>query len=279
MITRRMFSRSALLVAVAALALIWLTPIVVTFMVSLKDNDDFTSNPIWALPTHIALLDNIKFAWTTGTLGSSFLNTILYAVGSSVVAILLASLAAYALVHLKVRGRFGWFLLIYSGTIFPFQMYLLPLYYLYINSNLYDSRIGLTIFYIAICIPFCLFVLRNYFTTISDEIPEAARLDGLSDFGVYLYIFMPMSLSALAALFLFQFTWIWNELLFGITLARSQDVRPLMASLAGMRGIYAAQNMPGVLAGALIASAPTIIIFLLLRRYLLRGLVLSTQGE
>jgi len=96
---------------------------------------------------------------------------------------------------------------------------------------------------------------------------------------VYLYIFMPISLSALAALFLFQFTWIWNELLFGITLARSQDVRPVMAGLAGMRGIYAAQNTPGVLAGALIASAPTIIIFLILRRYLLRGLALSTQGE
>src|SRR5689334_18158760 len=138
MITRRMFSRSALLMAISALALVWLTPIVVTFMVSLKDNDDFTSNPIWALPKHIALLDNINFAWTTGTLGSSFFNTILYAIVGAAVAIILASLAAYALVHLKVRGSFGWFLLIYSGTIFPFQMYLLPLYYLYINSNLYD---------------------------------------------------------------------------------------------------------------------------------------------
>src|SRR5579859_2552066 len=276
---RRMFSRSVLLVAVAALALVWITPLVVTFFVSIKDNDDYTSNPLWAMPQRIAIIENIQFAWTTGTLGASFVNTILYAVVGAGVAIILASLAAYALVHLKVRGSFGWFLLIYSGTIFPFQMYLLPLYYLYVNTNLYDTRTGLIIFYIAICIPFCLFVLRNYFTTISDEIPEAARLDGLSDFGVYFYIFMPMSLSALAALFLFQFTWIWNELLFGITLARSQDVRPVMAGLAGMRGIYAAQNTPGVLAGALIASAPTIIIFLLLRRYLLRGLVLSTRSD
>jgi multiple sugar transport system permease protein len=274
-----MFSRSALLVAIIALALIWITPLVATFFESLKSNDDYTSNPIWTLPSRIALPDNINFAWTTGTLGTSFLNTILYASVGAVVAIILASLAAYALVRLKVRGRFGWFLLIYSGTIFPFQMYLLPLYYLYINTNLYDTRFGLNVFYIAICIPFCLFVLRNYFTTISEEITEAARLDGLSDFGVYIYIFMPISFSALAALFLFQFTWIWNELLFGITLARSQDVRPVMAGLAGLQGIYAAVNIPGVLAGALIASVPTVIIFLILRRYLLQGLVLSTQGE
>jgi len=80
-------------------------------------------------------------------------------------------------------------------------------------------------------------------------------------------------------LFLFQFTWIWNDLLFGITLARSEDVRPLMAGLAGMRGIYASQNTPGVLTGALIASVPTILIFIGLRRYLLRGMVLTTQGE
>src|SRR5258707_558884 len=276
---RRMFSRSVLLLAVATLALVWITPLIVTFFVSLKDNEDYTSNPIWTLPSRIAIVKTIKFAWTTVTLGDSFVNTIFYAGVGAGIAILLASLAAYALVHLKVRGSFGWFLLIYSGTIFPFQLYLLPLYYLYINTNLYDTRTGLIVFYIAICIPFCLFVLRNYFTTISEEIPEAARLDGLSDFGVYLYIFMPMSLAALAALFLFQFTWIWNELLFGITLARSQDIRPVMAGLAGMRGIYAAQNIPGVLAGALIASAPTVIIFLVLRRYLLQGLVLSTQGE
>jgi multiple sugar transport system permease protein len=277
--SRRGLSRSAIYAALITLTILWVTPLVVTTFVALKDQEDYAAYPLWSLPGRIGLLDNLQFAWTTGTLGSSFVNTIVYATVGAAVAIVLASLAAYAMVHLKVRGRFGWFLLIYSGTIFPFQMYLLPLYYLYVNTHLYDTQIGLILFYIAICIPFCLFVLRNYFTTIPEEITEAARLDGLSDFGVYRFIYMPLSFSALAALFLFQFTWIWNELLFGITLARSEDVRPMMAGLAGMRGIYAAQNIPGVLAGAIIASVPTIIIFLLLRKYLLQGLVLSTAGE
>jgi multiple sugar transport system permease protein len=272
-------SRSALYAALITLAILWILPLAVTMMVALKDNVDYTSHPLFALPGRIALLENIQWAWTTGTLGVSFINTILYAVVGAGVAIVVASLAAYAMVHLHVRGGFGWFLLIYSGTLFPFQMYLLPLYYLYVNTNLYDTQLGLIVFYIAICVPFCLFVLRNYFTTIPHEITEASRLDGLSDFGVYRYIFMPLSWSALAALFLFQFTWIWNELLFGITLARSDTVRPVMAGLAGMRGIYAGSNIPGILAGAIIASAPTIIIFLVLRKYLLKGLVLTTAGE
>jgi multiple sugar transport system permease protein len=282
----RSLTRPFFIVILLALTLLWLTPLGVTLFVALKTNREYANKPLWSLPTQFALTDNMRFAWSAGKLGVSFVNTLLYASIGASCAILLASLAAYALAHLKPRGSFGWFLIIYSGTIFPFQMYLLPLYHMYItlvppviNRNLYDTQLGLYLFYIAICIPFCLFVLRNYFTTIPVEIAEAGRLDGLSNFGVYLRIYMPLSLSPIAALFLFQFTWIWNDLLFGITLARSEDVRPLMAGLAGMRGIYSAQNTPGVLAGALIASLPTIAIFVGLRRYLLRGLVLTTSGE
>ena len=104
-------------------------------------------------------------------------------------------------------------------------------------------------------------------------------MDGLSTFGIYLRMYMPLSVSAIAALFLFQFTWIWNDLIFGLVLAKSTDVRPIMVGLAGLRGSYAAQNTPGVLAGALMASVPTVLIFILLGRYLLRGMTLTTSGE
>lgn len=277
--TRRPFARSLFYLLLLMLVAIWLAPPVVTFISALKSPVEFASKPFWELPEKIALDANLAFAWTTGQLGNSFVNSTLYASLGAAAAIFLASLAAYSLVRLKPRGNFGWFLLIYSGTIFPFQMYLLPLYYLYLNTHLYDTQLGLTLFYIAICIPFCLFLLRNYFTTIPIELVEAARLDGLSNWGLYRRIFVPLSFAPIAALFLFQFTWIWNDLLFGITLARADTVRPIMAGLAGMRGIYSSQNMPGVLAGALIASAPTVVIFLLLRKYLLQGLVLSTPGE
>src|SRR5258707_12787225 len=95
---RRMFSRSMLLLAVATLALVWITPLIVTFFVSLKDNEDYTSNPIWTLPSRIAIFENIKFAWTTGTLGDSFVNTIFYARVGAGKSQLFASLAGHALV-------------------------------------------------------------------------------------------------------------------------------------------------------------------------------------
>jgi ABC-type glycerol-3-phosphate transport system permease component len=272
-------TRVIFLIVLSILVVLWLLPIGVTFITALKSREEAALTYPWNLPQQLALRENIAFAWEKGLLGKSFAITLVYAAGGASGAIALASLAAYAMVQLRLKGSFGWFLLIYSGTIFPFQMYLLPLFYFYQKSSLYDTQAGLLLFYIAIAIPFCLFVLRNHFTTISTEIIEAAKIDGLSNFGIYLQICMRLSIAPIAALFLFQFTWIWNDLLFGITLAKSANVRPIMAGLAGMRGIYASQNTPGVLAGALIASVPTALIFLFLHRYLLRGLTLTTSEE
>ena len=277
--TARTLNRMLLMGMLIVLTVIWLTPIGITTLVAVKASTDYAQNPVWAFPKAFALKENLKFAWDQGKLGISFVNTLLYASVGALAAIVIASLAAFSLVHLRPRFGFLWFMIVYSGTIFPFQMYLLPLYRMYLDQELYDTKTGLYLFYTAICIPFCLFVLRNFFITIPVELSEAGRLDGLSRFGVYRRIYMPLSLAPMSALFLFQFTWIWNDLLFGLTLARSDDVRPLMAGLAGMRGIYSAQNTPGVLAGAMIASVPTILIFLGLRRYLLQGMVLTTQGE
>src|SRR5439155_10849033 len=132
------------------------------------------------------------------------------------------------------------------------------------------------LFYTAIALPFCLFVMRGYFATIPRELQEAARIDGCSDFGIFWRIILPLSWSPIAVLFLFQFTWIWNDLLFGLVLSTSDGVRPITPSLLGLQGVYANSGPPVVLAGALIGSLPTVVLFLFLGRYLLRGLVLST---
>lgn len=277
--SRKYLTRGLLMLFMTALVIIWLIPLITTFLTALKTVKEASASFPWQLPQGFALPENIAWAWTKGRLGQSFGRSIGYAGIGAAFAIALASLAAYSLVQLRPKRAFGWFLLIYAGTIFPFQMYLLPLFYLFQTIGLYDTQLGLTAFYIAIAIPFCLFVLRNHFTTIEHEIVEAAQMDGLSNFGIFLRIFLPLSTSAIAALFLFQFTWIWNDLLFGLTLAKSPNVRPIMAGLAGLRGTYSAANTPGVLAGALLASMPTVLIFILLGRYLLKGMTLTTSGE
>jgi multiple sugar transport system permease protein len=121
--------------------------------------------------------------------------------------------------------------------------------------------------------------MRGFFSTVPAELQEAARLDGCRDFGVYRRIFMPLARGPIAVLFLFQFTWIWNDLIFGLTLAKSDGIRPIMPSLLGMQGIYSQNGPPTVLAGALVASLPTVALFLFLRRYMIRGLTLTVGAD
>jgi len=209
------------------------------------------------------------------------MNSLFYGLIGAWGAILLSSIAAFSIARLRVKGSLNWFFLIWSGTIFIFQIYLIPLFKMYISTGFYDTFWGMILFYIAICIPFCMFIFRNYFLTLPEDILEAARLDGCSNFKAYWKIYKPLSKPAIAVLFLFQFTWVWNDLMFGMVLTRSINVRPIMVGLAQLQGFRAGSgtNIPSLMAGALIASVSTILLFVFLRRYFIEGMRLITTGE
>ena len=266
-------NRLFLLFLFAFLSLLWLIPLALTVSISMKETQEYMKSSLVAPPSSIRfLIPNVTVAWNLSNLGSSFLNSLLYAPVSSSLAVILASLAAYSLTKLKVRGRVPLFFLIYSGTVFPFQIYLIPLFVMYMRFNIYDTRLGMLLFYTAICIPFCLFVLHNYFITIPDTIIEAATIDGASSLRIYFSIIFPMSIAPMLALMLLQFTWVWNDLLFGLILTKSANTRPVMVSLMQLSSeAYSIGSMPQRLAAALIVSLPSFTLFFLLRRYFLTG--------
>jgi multiple sugar transport system permease protein len=277
---RRPYARWLLYVVILALAVVWLVPFWAPIITPMKTTPEYFSTSAWALPRDAAnIFMNISTAWQNGGLGPGFLASLSYGIVGAAAAILCASLGAFAITKLHIRGAFFWFFLVFAGTIFPFQMYLIPLFQAYNTIGLYDTWVGMVLFYTAIAIPFCLFVMRGAFSTISGDIQEAARLDGCRDFDVYWRICLPLARGSIAVLFLFQFTWIWNDLIFGLVLSSSDGVRPIMPSLAGMQGIYGQQGPPVVLAAALIASLPTIVLFLLLRNYVIHGLTLTVGQE
>jgi multiple sugar transport system permease protein len=271
--------RPALHVWALTLAVLWLVPLFLLVITPMKSVPEYQGASQWALPHDpLELFHNLKTAWTSAGLGPGFVASLTYGLTGAALAIVFGSLGAYAITRLGVRLGFFWFILVFSGTLFPFQMYLIPLFTMYTDTGLYDTWLGMALFYTAIAIPFCLFVLRGFFSTIPAEIQDAARLDGAGDFRIYWRIFMPLARGPIAVLFLFQFTWIWNDLLFGLVLSTSDGIRPIMPSLLGMQGVYAGTGPPIVMAGALLGSLPTVILFLLLGRYLLRGLTL-TAGQ
>jgi multiple sugar transport system permease protein len=261
----------------AVAALLWVLPVWWTLTNAIKSSGDFFAHPFYDVPREFNLLSNIRTAWDSAGLGTGFINSIVYGVVGAAASIVIASLAAYAISVLRIRGGFIVFMAIFSGTVFPLQMYIVPLFRMYNSIGLYDSRLGLILFYTAISIPFCTLVLRGFYTTVPGELREAALVEGATEVRILRSVYAPLSVSAALVLFLFQFTWIWNDLLFGIVLTSSPSVRPVMASLTSLMGVYGGSSLPVQLAGALVASSPMLVLFFGLRRFFTEGLSLVAR--
>jgi len=270
--------KTIIYVILTLLALAWLLPIFSIVQAAIKSPEEFNTTSFFQFPTKIAIIENFKMAIKQWKIHEHFLNSLIYSVIGGIITIITASMAGFSLVRLKPKFNFLLFLIIYSGTLFPFQMYLIPLYKIYNQIGLYDSKIGMILVYSALCIPFSLFVFRGFYTTIPKEIEDAAMIDGCNSFQLYTRIFLPQSIAPTAVVALFQMSWIWNDLLFGMVLTRTGNARPVMVSLASMSGVSGG-IMPYVMTGVIFTSLPTIILFILLRRYFISGMVLTMSGE
>ncbi|RKY01068.1 MAG: carbohydrate ABC transporter permease [Spirochaetes bacterium] len=259
------------------LSLIWIFPLVSMIIVIFKSPDEFNSLHYWVLPPIKNILknigSNIAYAWVKAKIGMNFINSLIFAFSAGVGSAFIASMGGYALVHLKIKRPQSWFFGIFIGNLFPFQMFLIPLYLFLNKLGLYDTRTGLIIVYVGICVPFALFVYRNYAYTLPGEIFDAAKVDGAGKWKSFLKIFLPMSKPAFAVVFIFQFIWTWNDLLFGLIL--TERYRPIMTALSKLQGARGGVPVTILIAGALIASIPTIIVLLSLQKFFVRGFTLT----
>jgi multiple sugar transport system permease protein len=262
------------------LTILWLLPILSSLILGFKTSNEYLTQNFWEMPRTWAIFANVTNAWVKSHLGANFINSLFYGIVSACGAILLAALASYSLVWFRPRFGFLLFLVIWSGTIFPFQMYLIPLFRMYLSLRLYDTRIGMCLLYVSIAIPFSVFVFRGSFSTIPKEIGEAARLDGCTSMGVLWRFILPLSKASVAVLFLFIFIWIWNDLLFGLVLTKSTTSRPVMSALSQLIGAYTGgTNYPILMAGTLIVTLPVIVLFIALQKQFIQGLTMTTAGE
>lgn len=252
-------------------SIIWLSPIYLLIINSLANTENYMDNFDWSYKGFEPIA-NFKTAWSVAELTPGLISNAIYGVFGAGLSVLLAALAAYSIVALNPKARQGWFWLIYGVNLVPLPMLLLPMFDIFARTGLYDTRIGMLMVYVGIAIPFAFFLSRNHMLSISKEILEAAQIDGASKLMVFTKIFLPLSWSALGAAFLFQFTWIWNDLLLGLTLTVSSDVRPLMATLSTLVGQYSTLKLPIVLCVTLIASLPTALLYIVCQRLFITGL-------
>jgi glucose/mannose transport system permease protein len=256
----------ALLVALAAFYLLPMFAIVVT---SLKSFAEVSRSTLWELPKAPTLE---SYVTAFNKLAPSFLNSVLLVVPAATISAVLGSLNGYVLSKWKFRGANIVFTLLLFGMFIPYQSILIPLFQFLSAVGLYGGIPGLIVVHVVYGIPICTLIFRNYFAAVPNELLEAAKIDGASVLGIFLRIMLPISIPGFVVVMIWQFTSIWNEFLFAVTIAQDPTQQPITVALQNLAGSLLAQYQIQM-AGALLAAAPTLVVYILLGRYFVRGLL------
>lgn len=271
---RRSLGKVVMYSALIALTLLWLVPVFSALLTSVRTQDDISAQGFFHLPDPFTL-DNFTRAWTDARVEKYLINSFIITLPSLFLMLFLSSLAAFALARYRFRGNLPIYFLFVAGTMLPFQILMLPVFRLTNALGLFDTYGALIMIHSAFQLGFCTFVLRNFMRTVPYEIIDAARVDGCGEFRIYWQIVLPLTLPSLAALATLEFTWVFNDYLWAIILLRSDALRPVTAGLATLRGQYNT-DWPVITAGALLATIPTLFVFVFLQRYFIQGLTLGS---
>jgi multiple sugar transport system permease protein len=266
----RWFRRISL-VLIAAFALF---PVFIILETSVKPLVDVQNTFQW-IPSHITFSPYAQI-WQTIPLLHYFINSVIVSTSSTVVAVLLATFAGYAISRFQFRGRKVFSLAVLSTQMFPGILFLLPLYLIYVNIgqvigiSLYGSYLGLIITYLTFALPFAVWMLAGFFSSIPRDIEQAALVDGASHWGALFRVVLPVARPGIVAVSVFAFMTAWGEVLFASVLTTT-STRTLGIGLQE----YATQGNTDwnqLMAASVVVSVPVVIGFLALQRYLVRGL-------
>jgi ABC-type glycerol-3-phosphate transport system permease component len=275
--SRRRGSRPARLLLYAVLTVVvvlYSLPNLGVVLTSFKTTEEIARQGLWTLPEALRF-SNYAEAWVGGNVLVYARNSLLVTIPATAISIALGVLAGYVFSKLKFRGSDALFVFIVAGMFYPPQIVLIPLFRLFNAIHLYDTLWPMIIVHSAFGISICTLVMRNFFATVPNALREAAIIDGANEWQVLRRIILPISLPAMAVLATLQFTWIWNDFLWPIIFTQSDDMRTIMVGLASLKGQYSvAYGVQGAM--AIIASIPTLLVFIFFQRYFIRGLTLGS---
>lgn len=214
--------------------------------------------------------ENYRDLWNSG-FQVYIMNSIAVATISTVVTVFVAILAAYAFSRFRFRGKSALLSTFAFTQLFPFAVLLMPLYIMYHRLNLVNTYLGIIISYLAITLPFCVYMLLGYFRSVSVSLDEAARIDGCSTFGIIFRVVFPVAWPGVVATAVYVFVRSWEEYLFALTLITDDGKRTVPVGLANFFGQYTTQ-WGSVMTASVVATIPTLIFFFVIQRQLVSGL-------
>lgn len=251
-----------------ALACFFLMPVYALLVTALKSPEEVSVVRMWQWP-HALSLDNFRIVWPK--LRDGFTNSVLMALPASVISSLLGAANGFVLAKWRFPGADFVFALILFGMFIPYQAVLIPMFQTMSYTGLRGGLPGLVLVHVIYGLPITTLIFRSYFAGVSEELIEAAKVDGAGMLASFVFIALPIAPPAFAVAMIWQFTSAWNDFLFGVLLT-TKDRWPITVALNNIAG---SQAVPfnEAMASALLACLPTLAVYILLGRFFLRGLM------
>jgi len=266
---RREPSKIPYYVILVLLALFALGPLVILVFNSLKSNAEIGRNPL-GLP-HSPVFENFPSAWTQGDFSTTMVNSTILTVGTIVGVCIIAGTSAYAMARLDLPGTDAVLLYLFVASAVPFQLFLVPLFFLWSTLNLTNTRFGLIVIYWAIFSPLATLLMRSYLVRLPRDFEDAARIDGANELQVLLRVVLPLSWPGLLTVALVSGVQAWNEFFFAITFIQDNNLKPVTTSFLAFQSSFS-QNWGLTSAAAIYIILPIVVLFLILQRRFISGL-------
>ncbi|HSQ25769.1 MAG TPA: carbohydrate ABC transporter permease [Anaerolineales bacterium] len=257
--------------ALLLLSLMTLFPLYFMFTNALKIQDEFFDN-LLGLPQNL-IFDNFTKILQHEFIGRWFANSIVLTAGSVLITTVIAILAAYAFALMKFPGRDTLFNLITPLMVIPPIVMVIPMFVLFRRMHLVNNLGGPLVIYAGLMLPFTIYLLRNFFITIPNEIQDAALIDGCTDFQVLTKIYLPLSKPAIVTSVIVNAVWVWNELLIALVFLQSEELRTLIVGITTSLQKRFTLDVPALMAGLAVATIPMILLYIIGQNALVRGLV------
>ena len=253
----------------ATLALSTIYPLLFLASTALRPFEDYTSNPA-GLPGSLTL-DNIEGAFQTAHIGEYAINSLFVVVPAVLLLTVLATFAAYALVHFEFPLRKLGLVVVVALMAIPPTILLIPIFKVVLDAELLNERLGLILVYSALNLPFSTYLLASFMRSVPKELLLAAQIDGAGPLRILWSVVIPLVRPALLTLLTLNFLFLWNELLFSLVILQTEEYRTIMVGIASAQGQYS-KNLGVVSAGLLLSMIPPLLIFAFFQRSLARGL-------
>ncbi len=261
------------LTLLVGLSIIWFIPVIWMIGTAFKPQSDIFEVPPRIWPKRL-VIDNVIVISTQWPVGQWFLNSFVVALGTTMLSLFLSIFAAYAFARLRWPGRDLLFVCLLIFMFVPWQINIVPLFFLASNLKLLNTLPGVILPMAGM--PIGVFLLRQFFLNIPGEIEDAARVDGCGRLGILFRIIIPMSGPVLAAYSLYIFNYAWNEFLWSLICLQRRQVMTLTIGLKLIQGAYT-RDYGLVMAGAFLGALPSFLMFILARRWMIRAFVMASS--